>query len=387
MPQILPPPTPDPFAYANVKALRSLAETISQIKQGRLRKQAQNVMMQATTQEEAMGGLGGMQESRQAARPTGLGGFVDRFNPMTASYGAIPDDILNQAFRLPTEADIGDQQLDRRYKEARIGATEALARSRNQPKAGKVRTPEQILADIEKTRKAMDDEAKNDIHDAAIIELYGKRLDRLEIEYAETQGMEFYDKSVTIPAKKPWFSRNTPETTVTVEGVRKKRKKITQGPFAAAQERAGRTGKTGAPQADFGNRPDGTKKGDGFLGVLQLPNGDVATEYSTQSNSVKVNGKRIDFPSLVPTLTPEEIELMVNDIIPNNRDVPQNIMQKAVDHARMRLRQGKSVWATTAESKQGAIESQPPPEYPDAAWSEEHGMWTIVREGRLVGVQ
>ena len=28
-----------------------------------------------------------------------------------------------------------------------------------------------------------------------------------------------------------------------------------------------------------------------------------------------------------------------------------------------------------------------PAEYPDAVWNEEHKMWTVVREGRLMGVQ
>ncbi len=217
MAQILPPPTPDPFAYANVHALRSLVGTISQIKQGRLRKQQQNVIMQATTQEEARGGLAAMQEERQEARPTGLGGFVDRFNPMTASYGPVPGDILNQAFRLPTEADIGDQQLDRRYKEARIGATDALTRSRSQLKAGKVRTPEKIDMDIERTEKALG-AAKG----PAMQKLYTQRLEELKAEYADTQGMEFYEK----PGEKrygkrtgwDWLAKDVPPSV----GLRKK---------------------------------------------------------------------------------------------------------------------------------------------------------------------
>lgn len=29
----------------------------------------------------------------------------------------------------------------------------------------------------------------------------------------------------------------------------------------------------------------------------------------------------------------------------------------------------------------------PPPEYPDAVWSKEHQMWTVIRNGRLMGVE
>jgi hypothetical protein len=88
---------------------------------------------------------------------------------------------------------------------------------------------------------------------------------------------------------------------------------------------------------DYGSRPDGTAKSKGFLGELKLPDGSIATEYSTQSDAIKVNGKRIDFPSLVPTLSKDELVLMQNDIIPNKKPIPESIMQKAIQHAKMRL--------------------------------------------------
>lgn len=100
-----------------------------------------------------------------------------------------------------------------------------------------------------------------------------------------------------------------------------------------------------AVYGDYGNRSDGTPKGKGWLGELKLSNGNVATEYTAQSQSVKVNGKQIDFPTLVPSLTKEEVQLMVNDIIPNKKPIPDSIMQKAVDHARTRIDTGKSVFA------------------------------------------
>lgn len=96
---------------------------------------------------------------------------------------------------------------------------------------------------------------------------------------------------------------------------------------------------------DYGNRPDGSKKETGFLGELKLPSGDIATEYSVQSDAVKVKGKRVDFPTLVPTLTREEVALMVNDIIPNDKEPPEPIMQKAIKHANDRIKAGKSVFA------------------------------------------
>lgn len=96
-------------------------------------------------------------------------------------------------------------------------------------------------------------------------------------------------------------------------------------------------------------RPDGSKKGKGFLGELPLrfPDGStgVATEYSVQSGAVKVDGKQIDFPTLVPTLTDDERRMMVEDIIPNNKPPPEAIMRKAIDHANKRLAAGLSPFA------------------------------------------
>ena len=90
---------------------------------------------------------------------------------------------------------------------------------------------------------------------------------------------------------------------------------------------------------DYGKRPDASRKDEGFLGELKLPDGGVATEYSMQSGAVKLNGKQVDFPTLVPTLSKDEIELMRNDIIPNTKPIPEPIIQKAIKHANLRLAQ------------------------------------------------
>jgi hypothetical protein len=96
-------------------------------------------------------------------------------------------------------------------------------------------------------------------------------------------------------------------------------------------------------------RPDGAKKGKGWLGEqpLKMPDGStgVATEYSVQSGAVKVDGKQIDFPSLVPTLTAEERKMMLEDVIPNNKPPPESVMQKAIEHAKKRLAAGQSPFA------------------------------------------
>ena len=99
----------------------------------------------------------------------------------------------------------------------------------------------------------------------------------------------------------------------------------------------------------MGLRPDGNKKGPGFLGELKNSDGSVSTEYSTQSEAVKVDGKRVDFPTLVPTLTETERKLMTDDIIPNKKDIPEAIMQKAIKHANERKRLGYDVFFSSDE--------------------------------------
>lgn len=95
----------------------------------------------------------------------------------------------------------------------------------------------------------------------------------------------------------------------------------------------------GAVAVDFGNRADGSKKGVGWLGILPLSDGSVATEYSV---GVNINGKEVEIPTLVPTLTKDEVKLMTEDIIPNHKKVPDSIMDKAIEHANSRIAQNKS---------------------------------------------
>ena len=97
---------------------------------------------------------------------------------------------------------------------------------------------------------------------------------------------------------------------------------------------------------ELDKRTDGSTKGNGFLGVLPIkyPDGStgVAAEYSV---GVNMDGQEVEVPTLVPTLTPEETNLMVTDIIPGRKQVPEPIMKKAIEHARGRIGQGLSPFA------------------------------------------
>jgi flagellum-specific peptidoglycan hydrolase FlgJ len=90
---------------------------------------------------------------------------------------------------------------------------------------------------------------------------------------------------------------------------------------------------------EFGNRLDGTKKGKGFLGILPRPDGGVSTELSV---GVNIDGKETLIPTLVPGLTKEEVDFLLNLEPGDARSIPDSIINKAVKHAKDRMNQGKS---------------------------------------------
>jgi len=88
-------------------------------------------------------------------------------------------------------------------------------------------------------------------------------------------------------------------------------------------------------------RPDGSMKGSGWLGVHKTPSGSDVTEYSV---GIEIDGKQMDIPTMVPGLTKAEVEQVITAAeygeFPN-----RSVMDKAVSHARKMLAAGKSVYA------------------------------------------
>jgi hypothetical protein len=93
----------------------------------------------------------------------------------------------------------------------------------------------------------------------------------------------------------------------------------------------------GSKMKDDTIRADGTKKDTGFLGPLKRPDGMTMTEYSV---GVNIDGRDVEIPTLVPTLTQEEIDLLLN--LPDGDKPPRAIINKAIDHARGRIKNNKS---------------------------------------------
>jgi len=99
-----------------------------------------------------------------------------------------------------------------------------------------------------------------------------------------------------------------------------------------------------APSGDM-MRQDGTEKQSGFFGELERPDGRVSTEISIGMN---IDGKEVELPTLVPTLTKKERDWLINEW-EGGSDIPKAIKDKAVKHAIKRMKEGKSPFWTPGE--------------------------------------
>jgi hypothetical protein len=104
-------------------------------------------------------------------------------------------------------------------------------------------------------------------------------------------------------------------------------------------------GKT-APSKDrvetYGKREDGSPKGAGYFGEIQSPvrPGEFSTELTI---GVNLGGKDVNIPLLTPNLSRTEIESVMR-----GRE-NKAIIGKAVEHAKSRMKQGKSPYAQDGE--------------------------------------
>ena len=89
-------------------------------------------------------------------------------------------------------------------------------------------------------------------------------------------------------------------------------------------------------------RSDGSKKSaQGFLGpVKNNVEGGTMTEVSV---GMEINGQEMEVPTMVPSLTKEEIETLANMQLEGNaKNIPESIIIKAKQHALQRIDQGLS---------------------------------------------
>jgi len=106
-----------------------------------------------------------------------------------------------------------------------------------------------------------------------------------------------------------------------------------------------------APSQAWGKRADGANKGEGWLGVMQRPDGKVSSEISV---GVNIGGKEVEIPTMVPGLSNGELTYLLNTDPKAEgiwkTDLGKSILGKAVDHATTRLADNKSPFADTLQS-------------------------------------
>ena len=98
-------------------------------------------------------------------------------------------------------------------------------------------------------------------------------------------------------------------------------------------------------------RVDGSKKSSrGWLGAIKRDDGSVMTEYSI---GINIGGKETLVPSLVPTLSKDEVEFLrtKEDAVP----IPEAIQRKAANHAKKMIEQGKSPFYQSSKKKKSLI--------------------------------
>lgn len=93
--------------------------------------------------------------------------------------------------------------------------------------------------------------------------------------------------------------------------------------------------------APYGVRHDGSgAKGRGFMGLLSLPGGGQATEYSIGAD---VDGREMEIPSIVPGMSPEQLQAVLGG------NVTPDVVRLAITNALMRQRAGKGAFAAPGE--------------------------------------
>jgi hypothetical protein len=112
-----------------------------------------------------------------------------------------------------------------------------------------------------------------------------------------------------------------------------------------------------AARPNYGPRADGTPKGNGFFGPIADTNGTVMTELGI---GIEINGKETQIPSVVPTLTADEL----NYLREGNDPTPE-IVKKAVAFARERKKEGKPFFATPGEEGKTKLPEGVPAGHPE----------------------
>ena len=149
--------------------------------------------------------------------------------------------------------------------------------------------------------------------------------------YAEADDFKVDLSPESIKGKKKLRDQEINVDSVSFMGGGKVLKALSRGRYSTGKE----------VRADMRRSDGSVKSAQGFLGPVEnTVQGGTMTEVSI---GTEINGKKMEIPTMVPTLTEDEVKTLSSMKLEGNaRNIPESIIMKAKEHARMRLEQGKS---------------------------------------------
>jgi len=171
-----------------------------------------------------------------------------------------------------------------------------------------------------------------------------------DLGVADLPGLDFAPAAPAAPPPQPSFGATAVQRAGRLDEISPPVQPPTPMSFGAtAIQRAARIDELTRAE----EQPAARQKGRGYLGPLKRPDGRISTELSI---GVNMDGEETEIPTLVPGLTQEEIDLLLNINEGEAKKIPQSIIDKAIDHARKRKSAGKNFFAQREDFKPPDIE-------------------------------
>ena len=130
------------------------------------------------------------------------------------------------------------------------------------------------------------------------------------------------------------------------------------GEYMAAYREANKEAIDAIPKKDMLRADGSTKSAQGYLGAFPDKYGKMMTE---QTIGVEIDGKEVQMPAIVPTTTPDEIELLGSGNVNWKSPRGQLIQDKAVANYRDRMSKGLNPYYQDGEGDVPSVQEVPKP--------------------------
>ena len=130
------------------------------------------------------------------------------------------------------------------------------------------------------------------------------------------------------------------------------------GEYMSAYREANKEAIDAIPKKDMLRADGSTKSAQGYLGAFPDKYGKMMTE---QTIGVEIDGKEVQMPAIVPTTTPDEIELLGSGNVNWKSPRGQLIQDKAVANYRDRMSKGLNPYYQDGEGDVPSVQEVPKP--------------------------